>query len=358
MGLTPGMNEERITTAVISLPLRYYDDRVSKHAFWNSILEETKALPGIEDAAIAVGGPPLSGRGIMRTGFFPEGQDGRPTEGLTVSYQAVSEGLFRTLGVPLLEGRSFLNADTIDRRDVVILNERAAAELWPSTSAIGRRISFGQSRFTVVGIVANVRNFRPDEEVGPQMYTSAHQVEYGSTVGTLLVRTVPGTGSIATSLRRIVECQEDDASIDLATMEQVRWRLLTEERFRTGIMMTFALVATSLAVIGIWGLVSYSVVRRTREIGLRRALGATDHVVVQFVAWQALGPTLVGVSLGLMISIWFEGFIAGYLYDIGGTDPLTVLAACLLLVATSTAASLIPARRATQTDPIVTLRHN
>ena len=358
MTVDAGMDEENLMTVRATLPARYRESEQNR-SFWYRVLESVQSLPDVERAAVVFNAsPPLSGGDILLGGIYPEGQDGDPRDGLALSNRKVTADFFTTIGVPIVAGRPILDTDTDEFDPVVVLNESGARALWPDGDAVGKRIRTGRTTLmTVVGIAADFQHRRVDGDIGQQMYTSARQGGIVGTTVTVLSKTRPAASGTGAAIRTIVANAEREADIAVATMTRVRWESLAEERFRTAVLLIFATVATFLALVGIWGIVSYSVVQRNREIGLRLALGATEGSVTLLMLRQALVPLFAGVAVGLAASVGLERFLGSYLFEIKPTDLVTYTTAVGLLCGAALAASLVPARRAARVDPMVTLRY-
>ena len=358
MTVESGMDEEPVLTVTGSLPLEYRgSNRVVP--LWDSALEATRALVDVEAAAVLFNSsPPLSGMDMIHGGIFPEGREGNRRDGFFLSRRQVGSDYFRTMGVPIVAGRSIVDTDTDDVEEVVVINESAARALWPGENAVGKRLSTSDTRFLrVVGVVRDFVHRRVDDEVRLQMYTSPRQASALGNTATLMVRVGPGATGVGPAVASIIRNLEPEADIEVRSMADVRWQSLREERFRTAVLSVFAAGAVFLALVGIWGVVSYSVVQRRREIGLRMALGATAGGVTGLMVRQALGPALVGLAFGLVASFGLERFLGSYLFGIQTTDPATLGAAAGLLAIVAFAASLVPARRAAHVDPMVALRY-
>jgi putative ABC transport system permease protein len=210
----------------------------------------------------------------------------------------------------------------------------------------------------VIGIVPNFKLTRLDSEVSLQMYTSMRQQSEPAGTSTIMLRAKPGARAIADRTKAILlNLEKDMPSVDVLTMAQVRWRLLASERFRTAVLLIFAGTATFLALIGIFGLVSYTVAQRHREIGLRVALGATYSRLVLLMLRQALVPTVLGIVAGVLGALAAGRLLAAFLFDVLATDPATFSAAIGLFFCAAFVAALVPALRSFRVDPAVVLRH-
>jgi ABC-type antimicrobial peptide transport system permease subunit len=316
-------------------------------------------LPDVESASLVVNdGGPLTGGDMTRGGIVPEGQPGGQGRGFSLSHRGVGGGYFSTVGIPIVAGRPILDSDTAGTEGVVVLNRAAAAALWPGEDPLGKRLGGGW-RLRVVGIVPDFKLTRLDGEVSLQMYTSMQQ-DQGGFAGTsaIMLRTKPGARAIPDRTKAILLNLEKDMSpIAVSTMAHVRWKLLASERFRTAVLLVFAGTATFLALIGIFGLVSYTVAQRHREIGLRVALGATYSRLVALMLRQALVPAVLGIVAGTVGALAGSRLLAAFLFGVEATDPATFSAAIGLFFCAAFVAALVPALRSFRVDPAVALRH-
>jgi putative ABC transport system permease protein len=324
-----------------------------------SALRLLRELPDVESAALAVNdGGPLDGGDILRGGIVPEGQTAPRGGGFSLSHRSVGGGYFSTLGIPIVSGRPISDSDTAETEGVVVLNRAAAAALWPGEYPPGKRLrGFGRP-LRVVGIVPNFKLTRLDGQVSLQMYTSMLQ-EQEALAGTsaIMLRTKPGARAIPDRTKAILVNLEKAVSPLVLTMAQVRWKLLASERFRTAVLLVFAGTATFLALIGIFGLVSYTVAQRHREIGVRVALGATSSRIVSLMVRQALVPTTLGIAAGVFGALGASRLLAASLFDVQATDPATFSAAIGLFFCAAFVAALVPALRSLRVDPAGALRH-
>ena len=209
----------------------------------------------------------------------------------------------------------------------------------------------------VVGIVPNFKLTRLDGEVSLQMYTSMPQQPEPAGTSTIMLRTKPGARGMADRTKAVLLNLERDLRLEVLTMAQVRWKLLASERFRTAVLLIFAGTATFLALIGIFGLVSYTVAQRHREIGVRVALGATYSRIVSLMLRQALVPTVLGIVAGTVGALAVSRLLTAFLFEVPATDPATFSAAIGLFFCAAFVAALVPALRSFRVDPAVALRH-
>jgi predicted permease len=349
-----GMNEEGLWTATVSLPIRYREAAID--AFWTDALAETRTLPQVASAAIVVNsGPPLSG-GDIGTRLTPEGQPKDAFQGVRISFRHVGASYFETAGIPVVAGRSFQESDTRSAEPVVIINEAAARTYWPAEDPLGKRLHFMGRLARVVGIIPAFTITRLSAEPTLQLY-APYEPGHGSHTSTLMLRAQQGGSGLPDAVRAIVSHFEPDARIEVATMAGVRWKALADERFRTAVLLAFAGTALFLALVGIFGVVAYSAVQRTREIGVRIALGATRTNVAALLIGDTLAPALVGLVAGAGGAFAASGLLAALVYEIAPTDPATFAGAAVLLALAALAAALLPAWRVSGANPMVALRH-
>jgi predicted permease len=351
-----GMRERDLWVVRGTLPMRYRPPVDTE--FWLSALPYLRELPEVESAALAVNdGGPLGGGDMLRSGIVPEGQTGGQGRGFSLSHRSVGGGYFSTLGIPLVSGRPILDSDTASAEGVVVLNRAAAAALWPGEDPLDKRLGGFGRRLRVVGVVPNFKLTRLDGEVSLQMYTSMLQQPEPAGTSTIMLRAKPGARAMADRTKAVLLNLERDLRLEVVTMAQVRWKLLASERFRTAVLLVFAGTATFLALIGIFGLVSYTVAQRHREIGLRVAFGATYSRLVSLMLRQALVPTVLGIVAGTVGALAFSRLLAAFLFDVPATDPVTFSAAIGLFFCAAFVAALVPALRSFRVDPAVALRH-
>jgi putative ABC transport system permease protein len=230
--------------------------------------------------------------------------------------------------------------------------------MWPGESAIGKHLGGGRSRLAVIGVVPDFKLNRLDGDVSMQMYVPYTQAPTSAQGSAVLVRARPDAQAIGDRSKAVLFSLEKDLPfIDVSTMGQVRWKLVAAERFRTTVLAIFALTATFLSLVGVFGLVAYAVTQRTREIGLRVALGSSYRGVTALMVRQAFVPTAIGVAAGIVVAILSSRVLGTFLFGIEPTDPATFVAVIGLFLVASATASLIPALRALRVDPATALRH-
>ena len=349
-----GMNEDQLWAATVSLPTRYRGN--APEQFWTSALAESRNLPQVASAAITVNmSPPLSG-GDMGSEVFPEGSTAKAFEDAFFSHRRVSDNYFETLGIPLLSGTSFDASTMRTAPRVVVLNQAAARLFWPNDNPIGKRVQHMGNLLTVTGIIPTLKIASLAAEPTAQFYVPYTQ-DYSFNTSTLMLRENPGEQGLPDAIRTLITNLEPEATVEVSTMAGVRWKQLADERFRTAVLMTFAGTALFLALVGIFGVVSYSAVQRTREIGLRVALGATRKDVVTLLLRQTLAPAIAGLVAGAVAAVAGSGLLSTFLFAVSPTDPFTFAAAVVLLTLAALGAGLLPALRVSRINPMVALRH-
>jgi putative ABC transport system permease protein len=356
-----GVRTERLLTARVSLPDVAYPKNENVIAFYDQFLIRVRAIPGVESASTIV--PlPLSGSNMV-TSFdiqersLPEGQrPGAPVRIIATDY-------FKTMGIPVRQGRIFDERDRLDSAPVVIVNERFAQKYFPGENAIGKRIQpgfsaddSGEKIREIVGVVGNVKHLSLRNDDSPEMYLPRTQIPFG--IMSIVIRTsVSNPNAITNSLRK--ELAAMDATIPLTSVrvfDEYISRSLARPRFNTLLLSIFAGTALVLTAIGIYGVLAYSVAQRTSEIGIRIALGAGKSSIFRLIVGQAM--TLVGISLVLGLAGAFAAtrLLSSLLFGVGASDPGTFIGIVLLVSAVAFIAAWVPARRATRVDPIVALR--
>ena len=355
-GVDSGMQPENVTVLDVALPSSRYATDASQAAAYSRLLEILSARPGMQ--AVAVGFPgPL--RGSNASGSFVI--DGRPSTDRSdqphSSIGSVSGSFFTAIGIPLLQGRTFDKRDSAAAAPVAIANVTLARTYWPGTSPIGKRVRFdAQSPWiTIVGVVGDVRQYGLDKDPPPILYIPYAQFPVPFT--NVVVRSTAPPGTVAGILRNAVATLDPDLPADeITTLQTVLDRSVDEPRFRAALLGAFAAAALLLAAVGVYGLVSQSVTERTREIGIRMALGAQPRQVLGALMREGLVLALAGIGLGLTGALLAVRVIAGFLYGVGASDPVTLASVALLLLLVALAASYIPCRRALRIDPIAALR--
>ena len=356
----PGMRTERVLTLNLSLPEKRYPDVARRAEFYRRVLESVRAVPGVENAALTT---TQFFNWSMRFNFLKPGQ--APADPAlawqSADYDAVNPDCFATLDIPLRRGRAFEARDNAAAPPALMVNEEFVRKFFPGVDPLGQKIELVGSRqpmtLEIVGVTADVHRRGKDQPADPQMYVS--YLQRPTTFATLLVRA--GGGVPAESLTHpvqaaILQVDPDQPVTDVSTMEKARRASVGSTQLFLALFAVFAGLTLGLAALGIYGTVSFSVGQRTREIGIRMALGAQIADVMRLVLGQGVRLTLAGLALGLVAALALARLLAGLLYGVGVYDPATLLLVALLLGTVALLASYLPARRAARIDPLTALR--
>jgi putative ABC transport system permease protein len=358
----PGFSPDRVLTmGVTLLRNRYPDDQVAPS--FSQSLQRASVVPGVLSAG-ATAALPLSG-GYKSDSFTIEGRPriAKEAEPMT-EYRVVTPRYFESMGIPLLAGRDIAETDTKQSPNVVVINDAFARRHFAGENPLGHRIKLqGQERdpLIIVGVVGNVRDFGLDEQPTSEAYVPFLQDPLSKTFErsmTIVTRTKSDPSTLAGSLRAAVTSMDKSLPIyALKPMPEYLRDSLSRRRFNMVLLSAFSGLALVLASIGIYGVISYGVAQRTREMGIRMALGAQSRDVLKLVLRQAMILTLGGLTIGLLASFALTRLMESLLFSVSATDPLTFAVIALLLFSVALLACLIPALRATKVDPLVALRY-
>jgi putative ABC transport system permease protein len=357
----PGFRPDKLLTMKIALPATRYPDKQRRSLFYDELLRRVETLPGVASAAVTTNLPLTSSGNSV--GIAIEGRaDPAPDRVPIVITRVVSPGYFKTMTIPLLEGRVFTEGDKADSPPAVVISETTARRFWPGENALGKHIKVGRSTspqpwLTVVGVVKDVRQFELIIEPKPQMYLAYQQADFFEP-RSLIIRTNFDPLSLAGTVRQTVwEIDKDQPVSDISSMEEVVSDSVARQRFSMLLLGVFAGLALVLAAVGIYSVMSYSVAQRTREIGIRMALGAQRSDVLKMTIGHGLRLVLTGVAIGLATAFVLTRVMSSLLFGVSPTDPLTFISISLVLVSVAVLASYIPAVRATRVDPMFALRY-
>jgi putative ABC transport system permease protein len=358
--LDPGFDAKGVVTLDISVPDAHYKNSPALQNYWDQVLGTLLRVPGV--ASVGVVMPlPLSGDSYSSS-FQVEGRSVPEKDEPSAELRPASPGYFRTLDIPLRRGRVFTDADRLGAVPVVLISETAARMFFPAGDAIGQKVRFGahagyeKSQGEIVGIVGDVRHFGPDSPIPPIFYVPLAQA--GVDGATIVLRAHQSPAALGQPVRRLIQAIDRDALVgEPVLLEALAAESLGKRRFYMLLLGTFAALALTLAVVGLYGVVAYSVARRTPEIGIRVSLGATRRQVLSMVMRQGLKLAGIGLAAGLLLALILNRSIKGLLVGVSTTDPLTLTFTAIVLLLVALLASYIPARRATKVDPMVVLRY-
>jgi putative ABC transport system permease protein len=356
MGVDLGFQPGHVMAMNINLPPLRYPAPETRLRFFQALEKRVQALPGVESLAYANRMPLRGGWGGS---VLP---DFNPASSIDVDRQAVSAGYFRTLGIPLVRGRLFTDADITGHPAVVVVDQLFARSVFGAADPVGRRVRNGSDQpwATIVGVVANMRRGGKEQDFRPQIYLPATQTELYTRVSLadLAVRTSGKPAALLNAIRQEVLALDADQPVtNVRTLEEIIDASVAERRFETVLLLVFAGLAVGLATLGLFGVLSYAVSQRTEELGIRIALGASPAGILATVLGQAGMLVGAGIAAGLAGSLVFSRWVASLLFQVKPTDLWTYAAAVGLLLAISLAAALVPARRGARVDPIRALRY-
>jgi putative ABC transport system permease protein len=375
--VNPGFRVDKIIAMDVSLPwtdVSMAGDAKAKPAqgiFFQNLIDRLKQIPGVRSVGAASalpmsGGLPNGMFLLMTQNEVPETMEGLGTlftqkeRAGTADFCVATDGYFQALGIPLIHGRMFDERDGANAQHVAVISESLARDRWPHQDPIGRTIEFGNMDgdlrlLTIVGIVGDTREYGLDQPSQPTVYVNLFQRPRADM--TVVMLSDADTRSLTSAARGVLRNLNPETPANFQTFEQVYSASLGSRRFNVILIGFFGITALLLAAAGVFGVMAYSVSRRTREFGVRLALGATAGNVLRIVLAQGMRTTLIGVAIGTVGSFALTQTVSSLLFGVTATDPVTFGGVTLLLIAVALLACYIPARRATKVDPIVALRY-
>jgi putative ABC transport system permease protein len=354
----PGFNAEHVTIAELGVPQTRYPKGSDQTRLYHRLLEGLSQRPELQ--AVGVGFPgPLHGASASGT-FYIEGRSSTTRADKPFAHVGMVSGkYFAAMGIPLLAGRAFTDRDGQDAPGIAIVSAALAKRYWPGENPVGKRLRFDDKAtepwITVVGLIGDVRQLGLAEAPPTLLYFPYEQFALPFT--TVAVRSSLPEGAVTSLLRAQLAAIDPDLPFgDTSSLQSVLTQSVDEPRFRAMLIGLFALLALILAAVGVYGLISYTVTQRTREIGIRVALGAAPRQVLLPVVREGITLALAGIGIGLVGALLAARALSSFLFGVGASDPLTFAGVALLLLAVATAASYVPSRRALRVDPMVALR--
>jgi putative ABC transport system permease protein len=352
-----GFTPQQVFTARLTPSGPKYKADADYMSFYSQVMQGISALPGVQGVG-AINTLPLS-KGPT-SGFTIEGGPLlTPDKVPSSNYRGVSSDYFRTMNIPIVQGRAFTERDSANAPPVIIVNQALARRDFPNESPVGKRVSLGRDGkvwWEIVGVAADVRNLELREEASPEFYTSALQDTW--TGMSVVARTTVEPASLASEVRRIVAEVDKSAPVsEIQTMEHIVDEAVTQPRFNLFLLGLFGGIALLLSAAGIYGVTAYAVTQRTHEFGIRMALGAQVGDVLRMILGQGLRVIGAGVVIGLAASYALTRLLKTLLFGVSVTDPLTFVVIALGLMFVALLACYIPARRATKVDPLIALRY-
>jgi predicted permease len=353
--ISPGIDTEHVVAMNFSLPTYKYREPQQRQAFFEELLRRTSAVPGVKVASVTT--TPLGG---WQMGYHVEGRPyALPGQGDLCDYATISPDHFKVMGIPLKQGRVFLETDNQNAQRVVIIDEKFANKHWKNSNPIGHQIIVGGNSnqpLSIVGVVGHVKNYGVDQVSREEIYLPLSQNPQPSM--NLVVKTARALPELASTLRSVVRPIDADLPLSaIRTMDSILGENVAPRRITMLLLTGFSALAVVLAVVGIYGVMAYSISQRTREIGVRMALGARTQDVLRLILKQGSKLILIGIVVGSLVGLGLTQFMGRLLFDVKPTDPLTYLSMPLLLAAIALLACYLPARRAAKVDPMVALRY-
>jgi putative ABC transport system permease protein len=345
--VNPGFQTAHVVTTQIQLP-------ADGQHFVDQLIERTSALGGVE-AAGAITELPLSGQMNDRS-FRVEGRSYPPNQDDDANYRRVAGNYFRGMNIPLLQGRDFAAFDTANAKPVVMVNEPFARRFFPGQDALGQHLVIGGQAREITGIVGGVRHFSLQHQPPPEMYVPFAQAPTQQFLN-LVVRASGDPAQLSSAIReQVTAIDPTEAAGEFHTMDEVRAASVAQTRFSTFLLGLFAIIALMLSAIGLYGVISYAVSQRTREIGIRMALGAKPQDILRLTLGQGIRMTALGLAIGLCAAFFVTRLLQSLLFGVTPHDTSSFVGVPVALTSVALLASWLPARRAARVDPLVSLR--
>jgi predicted permease len=357
LDVDPGFRAENLLTLQVTLPSRI-NTPDARRAFYRDLFARLESLPGVT----ASGGTtrlPLGSTNVS-TRVAIEGRSTSPSDMSEVEFRRAVHDYFRAMGIPVIRGRAFTEADGAGSAGVVVINQTMARKLWPNEDPVGKRVRMGPNPqapwSTIIGVVGDLRHAGLDVEPSPELYI--YYLQNPPVAPFIVLRTQGDPAVLADTVRAELKTLEKDLAVyDMRTMTEIRSSSVAQRQFIMMLALAFGLLALTLAAVGVYGVMALVVSERTREMGIRLALGAEPLQVLGIVVRQGLALAAIGIAAGFVAALLLTPMMANQLYGIGATDPVTLAGVPAVLLAVALMACVVPARRAMRVDPVTALRY-
>jgi putative ABC transport system permease protein len=353
--IDPGFDPANVLGAQMRISTSAYPTEAGRAAFIGQVIDRIRAVPGVVSAGATLN--PFIQNLFFQTSVQIEGKPTPDGQTLTVQFRRISPQYFKTMRIPLVRGRDFEVSDGVDTPQVAIVSQSFVDRFWPGEDPIGRRVQRGTRMVTVIGVAGDVRDVSFGQAPGPTIYISYFQNNVTQTPVSLVIRTNADPLGLSKAIRAAVLSVDAQQPIDhILTVEQFLGDSLGPQRFRSSLLLVLAIIGVVIAAVGVYGVTARAVQERTREFGVRMALGATHTSVVRTVVWHTLRGVMAGLAAGVVLALMASAALLSALPDLSRSDAWTAGPAVAMLAVTAIIAATIPARRAALLDPLIALR--
>jgi predicted permease len=353
--IDPGFDPSNIFGAQMRISAIAYPTEPARTALISEVIERIRAVPGVRSAGATLN--PFIPNFFFQTTVEIDGKPAPDGQPYTVQFRRATPKYFETMRIPLLRGRAFEDSDGPGAPQVAIINQSFADRFWPGEDPVGRGVTRGNRKLTVVGVVADVRDVNLNKPSSPAIYVAYFQNNVALTPVSLVVRTAGDPIAATSAIRAAVLSVDRLQPIDhVTTVEQFLGDSLGPQKFRSALLIVLAMIGVAIAAVGIYGVTSRAVQERTQELGVRLALGATHASVVRTVVWQTMRAVVAGLAAGGILAAVAATALLRALPDLSRSDAWTAAPAVMVLAVTAALAAAIPARHAASLDPVIALR--